>query len=66
MAKLNFLKEEIDNIKSKVYFTKEEKEVLELWLIDESVTKTALEIHKSERTVSRRRESILKKILKVI
>lgn len=66
MAKLSFTKKEISDIKSKIYLTKEEEQVLDLWLIESTIIETAIKLNMSERSVNRRRKSILNKIKRVI
>lgn len=66
MAKLSFTKEEVKDIKSKIYLTKEEEQVLDLWLQEATIVETSIKLCMSERTVSRRRKSIVKKIMRVI
>jgi len=65
MSKLIYTKNEIDYIKSQVYFSEQELEVLELWLIDKSVVETSMELNISTATVSRRRKDIKTKIDKL-
>lgn len=66
MAKLSFTKKEIADIKSKIYLTKEEEQVLDLWLIESTIIETAIKLNMSERSVNRRRKSIINKIKRVI
>lgn len=66
MAKLSFSKPEIENIKSKIYLTDEEEQVLELWLKEATIVESALKLHLNERTINRRRKSIINKIKRVI
>jgi len=66
MAKLSFTKKEISDIKSKIYLTKEEEQVLDLWLIESTIIETAIKLNMSERSVNRRRKSIINKIKRVI
>ena len=66
MAKLLFTKAEISSIKEKIYLTKEESQVLEMWMQESTIVETSLKLNISERTVSRRRKSILNKIKRVI
>lgn len=66
MTKLYFTKQEIADIKSKIYLTDEEEQVLELWLKESSIVETSIKLCLSERTISRRRKSIIRKIGRVI
>ena len=66
MAKLSFTKKEISDIKSKIYLTNEEEQVLDLWLIESTIIETAKKLNMSERSVNRRRKSIINKIKRVI
>lgn len=66
MAKLSFSKLEIENIKSKIYLTDEEEQVLELWLKEATIVESAMKLHLNERTINRRRKSIINKIKRVI
>lgn len=66
MAKLSFTKKEISDIKSKIYLSKEEEQVLDLWLIESTIIETAIKLNMSERSVNRRRKSIINKIKRVI
>ncbi len=66
MAKLSFTKKEISDIKSKIYLTNEEEQVLDLWLIESTIIETAIKLNMSERSVNRRRKSIINKIKRVI
>lgn len=66
MAKLSFTKKEVEDIKSKVYLTNEEEQVLDLWLRDATIVETSMKLHLNERTINRRRKSIINKIKRVI
>lgn len=66
MAKLSFTKKEIENIKSQIYLTKEEEQVLEFWLKEATIIETSIKLNMSERTVCRRRKSITSKMKRVI
>ena len=65
MAKLLFTKEEVSSIKEKIYLTKEESQVLDMWLEESTIVETSIKLNISERTVSRRRKSVLNKIKRV-
>lgn len=66
MAKLSFTKKEIEDIKSKIYLTKEEEQVLEMWLRESTIVETSIKLNMSERTTCRKRKSIINKIGRVI
>ena len=66
MVKLNFTKREVEIIKSQIYLTEEESQILELWLNEYSIVEISFKLNMSERTISRRKESILRKILRVV
>ena len=62
MSKLIYTKNEIDFIKSQIYFNEEEIKVLDMWLLDKSIVETSIELNISTATVSRRRKIIQSKI----
>ena len=66
MAKLSFTKKEVEDIKSMIYLTDEENKVLELWLKESTIVETSIKLSMSERSVSRRRKSIINKIKRVL
>ena len=66
MAKLSFTKKEVEDIKSKIYLTEEENKILELWLREATIIETSMKLNMSERTINRKRKSILNKIKRVI
>lgn len=66
MTKLSFTREEVKDIKSKIYLTKEEEQVLDLWLEEATIVETSMKLIMGERTVNRRRKSIINKIRRVI
>ena len=66
MAKLSFTKKEVEDIKSQIYLTDEEDKVLELWLREATIVETSIKLNMSERTVCRKRKSIINKIKRVI
>ena len=65
MGKFNYTRKEIDFIKSQIYLTSEEEQILDMWLLDKSIVETALKLNMSERTVCRKRKSIITKIKRV-
>ena len=66
MAKLSFTKKEIENIKSQIYLTDEEDKVLDLWLREATIVETSIKLNMSERTINRKRKSIINKIKRVV
>lgn len=66
MLKFDFTRKEIADIKSKIYLSEEEEKILDMRLLNYSITKMALELNISELTVSRRIKSIKNKIKKVL
>ena len=65
MSKLNYTRNEIEFIKSQIYFTEDELQILDMWLLDKSIVETALKLNMSERTICRKRKSIITKIKRV-
>lgn len=66
MLKFDFTRKEIADIKSKIYLSEEEEKILDMRLLNYSITKMALELNMSEPTVSRRIKNIKNKIKKVL
>lgn len=66
MAKLEFSKPEIEDIKSKVYFTKEELEILDMWLAEEKDVAIYMKLNISHSTLTRKKKKIVTKISRVI
>ncbi len=66
MVRLDFTKKEVEDIKSKVYFTDEELKIFDMWLREYSIVQMALEMNMGTATITRRKSKILKKIKKVI
>ena len=62
----DFTKEEYELIKEKAMLDDELSQILEMKIKRYSITKMALELHTSERTISRRVKKLKKKIMKVI
>lgn len=62
----DFTKEEYELIKEKAMLDDELSQILEMKIKGYSITKMALELHTSERTISRRVKKLKKKIMKVI
>ena len=66
MLKLDFTKQEVENIKSKIYLNEMQERILEYRLKEYSITKMAMLEHCSESTINREIKKIKRKILKVI
>jgi len=64
--KLDFTKQEISDIKSKIYLSELQERILEYRLKEYSITKMSMLENCSERTISRELNKIKKKILKII
>ena len=67
MFKLDFSKQEIDNIKSKIYLTKLQEKILD-YKLQGNLTEVgmAIELGVSESTITYQWKKVKKKILKVI
>ncbi len=66
MFKLNFSKNEIADIKSKIYLSEDEEKILDMRLLNYFITKMAIEMNMSERTINRNIKNIKDKIRRVI
>lgn len=66
MVKLEFTKPEIAYIKSKIYLSEEDEKILDLWLLEKTSKEIAGIMAMSTSTISRRKDKILKKIMKVL
>lgn len=66
MVRLDFTKKEVEDIKSKVYFTDEELKIFDMWLREYSIVQMALEMNMGTATITRKKSKILKKIKKAI
>ena len=66
MLKLDFTKQEVENIKSKIYLSEIQERIFEYRLKEYSITKMALLENVSESTISKEINKIKKKIMKVI
>lgn len=60
--KLTYTRQEVKEIEEKSYFTDEEKQILEYWLLDYSIVEMSDKMRLSTSTISRRKKSILNKI----
>jgi len=59
-------RKEYEQIKSKAMLNEELSQILEMKIKGYSITRISMELHISERTVSRRIRQLKKKIMKVI
>ena len=66
MLRLEFTKQEVDEIKSKIYLSELQERIFEYRLKEYSITKMALLENVSESTINREIKKIRRKILKVI
>ena len=66
MLKLEFTKEEVDILKSKIYLSEMQERIFEYRLREYSITKMAQLEHCSESTISRELKKIKKKVMKVL
>ena len=66
MLKLEFTKQEVDIIKSKIYLSEIQERIFEYRLKEYSITKMAMLENVSESTINRELNKIKKKIMKVL
>lgn len=66
MLKLEFTKNEVENIKSKVFFSEIQERIFEYRLKEYSITKMAMLENCSESTINREIKKIKKKIMRVL
>lgn len=66
MLKLDFTKQEVDNIKSKIYLNELQERILDYRIKEYSITKMAMLENCSESTISREIKKIKKKIMKAL
>ncbi len=66
MLKLEFTKQEVDIIKSKIYLSEMQERIFEYRLKEYSITKMAMLENVSESTISRELNKIKRKIMKII
>lgn len=66
MTRFDFSKQEIADIKSKIYLSEDEEKILDMRLLNYSITKMAIEMNMSERTINRNIKKIKDKIRRVI
>lgn len=65
-VQFNFTKEEVENIKSKIYLSEIQENIFEYKLKEYSITKMAMLENCSESTINRELKKLKKKIMKVI
>lgn len=66
MLKLEFTRQEVDIIKSKIYLSELQERIFEYRLKEYSITKMAQLEHCSESTISRELKKVKNKIMKVL
>ena len=66
MLKLDFTKYEVENIKSKVYFSPRQERIFEYRLRDYSIVEMSMLENCSESTINREIKRIKKKITKIV
>lgn len=66
MFKLEFTKQEVDLIKSKIYLSEIQERIFEYRLKEYSITKMAQLEHCSESTINRELKKVKRKVMKVI
>ena len=66
MLRFEFTKQEVNEIKSKIYLSELQERIFEYRLKEYSITKMSMLENVSESTISREIKKIHKKILKVI
>lgn len=66
MLRFEFTKQEVEEIKSKIYLSELQERIFEYRLKEYSITKMSMLENVSESTISREIKKIHKKILKII
>ena len=66
MLKFEFTKQEVEDIKSKIYLSEIQERIFEYRLKEYSITKMAMLENVSESTISRELNKIKRKIMKII
>ena len=66
MFKLEFTRQEVEEIKSKIYLSELQEKIFEYRLKEYSITKMALMEKVSESTINRELKKVKRKIMKVI
>lgn len=66
MLRFDFTKQEVDEIKSKIYLSEMQERLFEYRLREYSITKMAMLENVSESTINRELKKIRKKIMRII
>lgn len=66
MLRLKFTKQEVNEIKSKIYLSEMQERIFEYRLKEFSITKMAMLENVSESTINRELKKVKKKIMRVI
>lgn len=66
IMKFDFTKQEVEEIKSKIYLSEIQERIFEYKLKEYSITKMSILEHCSESTINREIKKIKKKIMKII
>lgn len=66
MLRFEFTKQEVDEIKSKIYLSEMQERIFEYRLREYSITKMAMLENVSESTINREIKKIQKKILRIL
>ena len=66
MLRLEFTKQEVDEIKSKIYLSELQERIFEYRLKEYSITKMAMLENVSESTINRELKKIKNKIMKIL
>ena len=66
MLKLEFTRQEVDEIKSKIYLSEMQERIFEYRLKEYSITKMSMLENVSESTISRELNKIKKKIMRIL
>lgn len=66
MPKFDFTKQEIADIKSKIYLSEDEDKILDMRLRNYSIIQIAMKMNMSDRTVNRNIKKIKDKIKRVL
>ena len=66
MLKLEFTKQEVEIIKSKIYLSELQERILDYRLKEYSITKMAMLENVSESTISRELNKVKRKIMRII
>lgn len=66
MLKFEFTRQEVDEIKSKIYLSEMQERIFEYRLKEYSITKMAMLENVSESTINRELKKVKRKIMKII